>query len=611
MRTSGFDPALAEVISRRLKIITVFVIVILSTLLLRLWFLQIINGPVYRIKSENNRIHLQSIPPFRGLIMDRNGELLVDNRPSYDLYIIPEDIQDQEKLNADLKRLISLDLDQFNKKHKKVYSRQPFNPVLIKKKMTREELAVIAVNLFNLPGVHEPQVRYQRNYIYGTFASHIIGYLGKINERQLKSGKYPNNNPDDFIGVTGIEGKWQNELNGTSGGMQIEKDADGRKLGTLAFRKEAVPGYNIHLTIDKDLQLLAENMLRDKSGTIVALDPKSGEVLAMASAPAFDPNKFVDGINSADWKKYNDRTFSPLQNRAIKGQYPPGSIYKIVVALAGLEEGIIDPEEEVFCNGRYQLGNHSYKCWGLKLGGHGNVNLKQALVDSCDIYFYKLGKRLGIDTMAKYARMFGLGQKTGIDLDYEEEGLIPDTEWKLKRDGIPWQEGETILSAIGQSFVSVTPVQAARLISTVFNGGKIYQPAVIKRVGNDNSSMYEFTPRLQGELDISSESMELVKQALIAVVNDPKGTGKNAIIEGITVAGKTGTAEVASQERVKALYPDGEIPTKLRTHAWFVTTAPVEDPKIAVAVLVEHGGGGGAVAAPLAGKLIKQYLKIK
>ena len=611
MRTSGFDPVLAEIIGRRLKVITVFVIVILSVLLLRLWFLQIINGPSYRTQSENNRIHLQSIPPLRGDIMDRNGELLVDNRPSYDLYIIPEDIQDQEKLKANLKSLISLEPDQFDKKRKKAHSRQPFNPVLIKKNMTREELAVIEVNLFNLPGILEPQVRYQRNYIYGAFAPHIIGYLGEINEIQLKSGKYPNNTAGDYIGATGIERKWQNQLNGMSGGRQIEVDAAGRKLGSLAPQKPAVPGYNIILTIDKDLQLLAESLLKEKTGTVVALDPNTGEVLAMANSPAFDPNKFIGGINPADWNEMLNNPAHPFLNRAIGSQYPPGSIFKIVVALAGLEEGEIDPEEEIFCNGTYQLGNHTFDCWKKKFGGHGNVNLHDAIMGSCDVYFYKIGKRLGIDAIAKYARMFGLDRKTNIDLSGEVGGIIPDTEWKLKRDGIPWQQGDTVLAAMGQSYITVTPIQMARLISTVFNGGQIYKPSIVKRVGSDTVTEYEFTPTLQGKLDVSAENLEIIKQALIDVVNDPKGTGDNAKIKGITVAGKTGTAEVANKEKIKNLYSEDEVPDKLLPNAWFIAVAPAEDPKIAIAVLVENGEGGNKAAAPIAGELIKQYLQKK
>lgn len=607
MRTSGFDPVLAEILSRRLKILTIFVIVMLSILVLRLWFLQIVKGPMYRVQSENNRIQLQRIPPFRGLIMDRNGELLVDNRPSYDLYIIPEDVQNQEHLFLNIKQLISLDLQKARHKLKRSYSGRPFEPVLIKKSITREELAVIETNLFNLPGVFI-QVRPQRNYIYSTLASHIIGYLGEISEKQLKSGKYINNSTGDFIGQYGVESIWQNQLNGIRGWKQIEVDAKRRKLRTIS-KQPPTPGYNINLTIDKDLQLLAEKSLKDRAGAIVAIDPNTGEVLAIASGPPINPNKFVDGINRTDWNKYTNSKEYPLQNRAIGSQYPPGSIFKIVVAFAGLEEGIIDPEEEIYCNGRYKLGNHSYKCWKWKYGGHGKVNLQDAMKGSCDIYFYRLGKKLGIDTIAQYARMFGLGQKTNIDLDYEADGLIPDREWKLQKYGVPWQQGETVSSAIGQSFVSVTPIQMARLMAAVFNGGRIYQPRIVKKVGNRFSTIYEFSPDLQERIDFRSENMELIKQSLIAVVNDPKGTGKSAKVKGITVAGKTGTAQVVALEKAKSLNPDGEVPSKYQDHAWFVAIAPVEDPKIAIAVLIEHGGGGSTVAAPVAGNLIRQYLK--
>ena len=605
MRTSGFDPALAEIIGRRLKIVTVVVIVMVSTLLLRLWFLQIIKGPMYRTQSENNRIHLQSIPPFRGLIMDRNGELLVDNRPSYDLYVIPEDIQDPESLFTNIKRLISIDSTQLSLKLKRSYSGKPFNPVLIKKNISREELAVIEVNLFNLPGVYI-EVKPQRNYIYDTFASHIIGYLGEISEKQLRSRKYVHNAAGDLIGQYGIEGIWQNDLNGTIGGMQVEVDATGRKLRTIS-KKMPVPGYNVYLTIDKNLQLIAEDSLKDKTGAVVALDPNNGEVLALASSPDIDPNKFIDGINQKEWNRLVNSKDYPLQNRAIRGQYAPGSIFKIIVALAGLEEGVIDPDEDLYCSGSYTLGNRVYRCW--KKSGHGKVNLHKALRESCDIYFWKVGKKLGIDTIARYARMFGLGSKTGIDLDYEMDGLIPDSEWKLKKYGVPWQQGETISSAIGQSFVLVTPIQAACMISAVFNGGVLYQPRVVERVGNKDGDIFEVSPVVHGKVNISPKNMELVKQALVGVVNEPHGTATMAKIKGITVAGKTGTAQVINMESFKNLNSDGDVPEEYRDHAWFVAVAPAEAPRIAISVLIEHGGHGGSAASPVAVRLIKEYLK--
>ncbi len=605
LRTSGFDPILAEIIGRRLRIVTVFVIFFIAILISRLWFLQIIKGPMYRVKSENNRIHLQSIPPFRGLIMDRNGELLVDNRPSYDLYVIPDDIKDPEGLLLKLRPFILLEPEQSEYFIEKFKTRRSFNPLLIKKNLSREELAVIESNLFNLPGVFI-EVSSQRNYIYDTFASHIIGYLGEISEKQLKRGKYMQNRQGDLVGQYGIEGLWQNELNGRSGGRQVEVDAVGRKKSTIS-EKTPFPGKNIYLTIDKGLQLLAEESLKDKAGAVVALDPNNGEVLALASSPAFEPKKFVTGIKKEEWNSLVNNKNSPLQNRVIRGQYPPGSIYKIIIALAGLQEGVITPDEQVFCPGYYTLGNHRYECH--KKGGHGSVKLHTALRDSCNVFFYRTGKKLGIDRIAYYSRMLGLGGKTGIDLDNEEAGLIPDTNWKMRRYGIPWQQGETLSCAIGQSYISVTPIQMAEMISAVFNGGIIYRPRVVKAIIGDDSKSVELPPVESRKIDINPENIELVKQALIAVVNDPGGTGKRSRVDGVTVAGKTGTAQVINLQKAKSMSPDGKVQDEYKHHGWFVAIAPAESPKIAVAVLIEHGESGGRAAAPVAGRLITHYLK--
>lgn len=604
LRGSGFDPVSADILNRRLRIVSVFVIVVLTALVLRLWFLQIVNGPIYRARSENNRIHLQKIPPFRGMIFDRYGKLLVDNRPSFNLYIVPEDIQNRKQLLKNLETLIDLDPDRVRVKLSEAPRRYTFKPILIKRAMPRDELALIETNLFNLPGVMI-QVEPQRNYIYGEFAAHIIGYLGEISESQLNSGRYPDNGPGDLIGKYGVEGSWQIYLNGLKGGRQVEMDAAGRTLRVIS-RKPPSPGKNISLTIDKELQQLTERMLTDKMGAVVALNPANGEILALASSPAFDPNLFIGGIDKAQWERMISNKDFPLQNRAISGQYPPGSVFKIVVSLAGLEEGIINPEEEIVCTGKYTLGNHLYYCWRKK--GHGNVNFYRALVESCDIYFYKTGKRLGVDKIAHYARLLGLGEKTGFDLDYEKEGLIPTSQWKLKRRGIPWQTGETVSTAIGQSFVLVTPLQMAVLISTVFNGGYIYQPKIIKQVGEDDEKIYQFTPTLMGRIEVKTENLELIKNALIGVVNSPRGTGTKARVPEVTVAGKTGTAQVIALDADKNSDKEDDIPVKFRDHAWFVSIAPVKKPRLAIAVLVEHGGHGGSAAAPIAKEMIKAYL---
>jgi len=603
LRSSGFDPVAIDIFNSRLKKVTLLILAAFAALVFRLWFLQIISGPSYRSKSEKNRIHLQDIPPFRGMIFDRNGELLVDNRPSYHLYIIPEEIQDRKSLLKSLERLIGLKPSTVRSILKSNASKSPFKPIAIKKNISRIELAVLETNLFNLAGVMI-QVQPQRHYIYNQFASHLIGYLGEISERQLDSGKYVNNKAGDLIGKYGVEGKWQQALNGFRGGAQVEVDAAGRKLRIIS-QKPPISGANIYLTIDKDLQAVAEDELKGKKGALVAINPNNGEILALASSPAFDPNVFIGGIDIKTWKELASSKDYPLQNRSISGQYPPGSTFKIAVALAGLEEGIIDPKEEIFCNGSYSVGNHLYRCW--RKVGHGRVSFHKALVESCDVYFYNIGRRLGIDKIAQYAKQLGLGIKTDFDLGYERSGLIPNSQWKLKRWGVPWQAGETVSASIGQSFVLVTPLQMARFISAVFNGGHLYQPKVIKGVVKGDQKIDEFTPRLIGNVKHKAEHMALIKEALIGVVNEPRGTGSKAKVQGITVAGKTGTAQVIRLALEKSYGGQGEIPDEFRDHAWFVAIAPADKPRLALAVLVENGGHGGSAAAPIAKKVLEAY----
>ncbi len=608
MRSSGFDSVSIEILNRRVKIVTLCIMAAFVVLVFRLWYLQILNGPRYEAQSKNNRIRLQDDPPSRGKIFDRNGELLVDNRPSYNLYIIPEEIQHKEQLLESLRVLIGLDPDAARAKLNTRSSRRyPFKPILVKRNMSRKELAVIETRLFDLPGAITG-LKSQRNYIYGTFASHLIGYLGEISEEQLNSGQYEGNKPGDLIGKDGVEKKWQKDLFGTRGGAQVEVDAAGRNLRNIS-RKPAIPGQNVWLTIDKDLQMTAEAELADKRGAIVALDPHNGEILAMASSPPFDPNAFVDGLDKAEWERINSTEDTPLLNRPISGQYPPGSIFKLIVALAGLEEGVIDPEEEVLCTGTYRVGKDDIRgCW--KEEGHGKVSLYEAIVESCDVYFYKMGSLLDVDTIARYATRFGLGEKTGFEIGSEKPGLVPTSQWKLDTKHEPWQPGETVSLSIGQSFLQVTPLQAARMISAMFNGGYLYQPKAVKRVGKDDISIYEFVPTVTGQVKVDPENMDLIQKGLTGVVHESQGsTGSRARVKGISVAGKTGTVQVVGLEKTEALGEEEEIPIKFRDHAWFVAIAPVEEPALALAILVEHAGeGGGTAAAPIAKKMFETYL---
>jgi penicillin-binding protein 2 len=602
LRSSTFEQASVEILSTRLKIVILIVIAAFATLILKLWLLQVVHGPAYRTQSENNRIHLQDIPPFRGMIFDRHGELLVDNRPSFDLLVVPDEIQGRNNLVEALNKLVGVDPESVEEKlDGDAYG---FRPVLIKRNLSREELAVTEANLFNLPGAMI-QVKPQRHYLYNEFASHVIGYLGEISEGQLNSGRYGDSKPGDLIGKNGVEKIWQSNLEGIRGGEQIEVDAAGRRLAVLS-KTPPVSGENLALTIDKKLQFAAEKALVGKKGAIVAMNPMDGEILAMASAPAFDPNAFIEGIDKEEWLRLTTSQDCPLENRAIQGQYAPGSTFKIVMALAGLEEGVIDPQEEVFCGGTFKLGDHVFHDWRRQ--GHGWVNLHRAIVESCDVYFYKVGKALGVDKIAHYARMCGLGQPTGFELGSEKAGLIPTSQWKLKRFGIPWQQGETISTAIGQGFVLVTPIQMARLIGAIFNGGILYEPKVVKWVGKEGNESFRFTPRQVGKITAKEEHLALIRDALAGVVNEPHGTGSKARMKGMTVAGKTGTAQVITLEKEKHFGKANEVPSEYKDHAWFVALATVENPVLAIAVLVENGGHGGSAAAPIAAELIKTYL---
>ncbi len=607
LKPSHFDPVSSEILGKQLKVAILFVLMVFGILILRLWFLQVVNGPAYRAKSEHNRIRLHDIPPFRGMILDRNGEVLVDNRPSYDLYVIPEEVQDRSQLLNRLSSLGDLNREPAERLLDKAARGYPFKPVCLKRDISRDELASIESHRFDLPGVMI-RVRPQRHYFYEGLASHLLGYVGEISEEQLMSGQFPKNRAGDLIGKRGVELKWQTQLNGIRGGEQAEVDAVGRKIAVVS-RKAPASGVNICLTIDKGLQSLAEKSLQGKHGAVVAINPSNGEILALASSPSYDPNRFIKGLDEKTWQDMASSKDFPLQNRALTGQYPPGSVFKIVVALAALEEGVVTPEEEIFCNGTYSLGNATYRCW--KKHGHGGVNLHRALVESCDVYFYTLGSRLGVDKIARYARRLGLGKETGLDLDTEKGGLIPTTQWKLKRWGIPWQRGETVISAIGQGFVLTTPLQMANLISSVFNGGRVYTPQVTKWVRKANGeSLFEFAPISAGEIGIKPKHLELIKKALVGVVNQPHGTGSKARLKDIVVAGKTGTAQVVAVKKDGVSRREDDIPWELRDHAWFVAIAPASAPDIAVAVLIEHGGHGGSAAAPIAREIIKAYLHL-
>lgn len=582
---------------RLLGRVALILLVLFGLLFLRLWFLQLIKGEYLQKRSEYNRIRTQDLPPWRGMILDREGNILVDNRPSFNLMATLEDIPEPEILGRRLGSLLDLDAQSLTSQIDR--ARQAgLHQVRLKTHLSWREMALVETYKAELPGVFI-LVASKREYGHGDLASHLLGYLGEMTEAQLKSGRYASYKMGDYLGRRGIEAAWEDYLRGERGFRRIEVDAFGRELGNVQ-QKLSTPGANIYLTIDTRLQQEAELCLKDKVGAIVALNPQNGKILALASSPTFSPEAFERGLSDAEWQDLLKNQNHPLMNRAIVGQYPPGSTFKIVMAVAGLEEGVVTPQTYIHCRGYLASGNHMFQCW--KKGGHGSVNLHLALVHSCDVYFYEVGRRLGIERIAKWSRRFGLGTPTGLKLDKEKPGLVASVAWKRQRFGAAWQEGDTFSVAIGQGYNLATPLQMASMAATLANGGTVYQPQLVERVESPAGEiLHRFQPVVQGRLDAAPANLTLVQKALAAVVRD--GTGRRAWLPQVEVAGKTGTSQVVSLEKEKS----GQHIRHFQNHALFVAYAPFDYPQVAVAVIVEHGGQGGQVAAPLARRVLSAY----
>lgn len=571
-------------------------------LLARLFYLQIIKGNEYRRLSESNCIRIQYIKPQRGLIFDRNGTLLVDNRPSFDVNIILKDAKPLHSTLDALSRYIHVPvqelLDRINQR-----SAPAFKSILLMEDVGRDVTSAIKAHQYELPGVGIDVVP-RRQYIYKKSAAHLLGYLGEINADELRSGNYPEARSGDYVGRFGIEKIYEPYLRGRGGGRQVEVDAAGKVVRVLKT-VDARQGHEIQLTIDSPLQRKTEELLEGKVGAIVAMDPETGYVLAMASSPSFDQNEFVNGISRDKWRVLIDNPDKPLQNKAIQALYPPASTYKIITALAGLEEGVVNDQTTVFCPGAYRFGDRTFRCW--KRQGHGKMNVEDALTQSCDVFFYQVGRLVGVDKLADCATAFGLGSKTGIELGHEERGLIPTSQWKKRRTGVAWQAGETLSVAIGQGYNLVTPIQMAVLTSALANDGIRVKPLIVKQIRTvDGTVLIENQPQAIGRLPFSKKNLDRVRKALWKVVQGERGTGKIARIKDIDISGKTGTAQVISRKRNED-NPE-EMLSKHLPHAWFVAYAPSGNPQIAVAVIVEHGEHGSSGAGPIARDLIQSYL---
>lgn len=591
---------------RRTQFLIVLASVVFLFLIGRLFFLQVVQGERFTYLSENNRIRLKKIPGTRGMVFDRKGQLLVDSRPSFDLLFVPEDSTDPEATLRSLARFLGREEGELLKLLKQNNSRVPFEEIVVGRDVDWRSVVTVETRQLDLPGVNL-RIRPRRSYLLDTMAAHLLGYLGEIGPRQLTILKQKGYEMGDEFGQFGLEKRWEEFLRGRSGGQQVEVNALGQRVRVL-HEVEDVPGNSVFLTLDRDLQETAGEAMQGKDGALVALDVNNGAVLAMVSNPAFDPNAFARGITAEEWRGLMRDRLHPLNNRAVQGTYPPGSTFKIVLAVAALEEGVIQPETPLSCHGSMAFGNRVFRDW--KKEGHGSVDLHKGMVQSCDVYFYQLGQRLGIDRIAKYARMLGLGERTGIALDDEKTGLIPDTEWKKKRFGQPWFPGETPSVSIGQGYVNVTPLQMANLIATVANGGTLYRPWFVRRVESlDGTLISEYGPEKIRTLPLKETTLKYLRRSLRDVVNSGGGTGGRARSTLVEIGGKTGTAQVA--EMRGAYVKSEQLSYFIRDHAWFVAFAPVENPEIAVVTLVEHGGHGGSAAAPLAKKVIEKYFSLK
>lgn len=595
-----------QLLHRRTRIVAALLACFFVILAARVWYLQILQGHLYKERSLRQRTRIQRVSAPRGEFLDREGRVLVDTRPGFNITITREDVQDLDQTLQRLSRLTGLPVEEAKAALKRAHEKgtPAFQPIRLLTNVDWKAVALLEANSMKLPGIDispEPQ----RNFRYGDLFAHGFGYLGEINRSELSQPAFRNYRVGDEIGKTGLEKILQPELKGIDGFRRVEVNSRGRTIDETA-EQPPVPGDRIFLTIDLDLQQTLEEAFGKQPGAGVVLDVNNGEILAMTSRPTFRPDLFSGGIAPQQWKKLLHDPLHPLTNKAISGQYPPGSVFKIVMAVAALEEKIISPDETITCRGHIRFGGRNYRCW--KRSGHGQIKLTRALVESCDVYFYEVGERLGIDKIAEYARNLGLGSSTRIPLEGERAGLIPDRDWKQRVRKMPWFPGETLSAAIGQGYILVTPIQLADLTATIANGGTLYRPQLVRRIEDYEGRLLEQrSPTVLHDVPISSRTLHLIRHALEGVVSAKHGTGGRARIEGVRIAGKTGTAQVVRMRQIEE--GKEELPARYRDHALFIAFAPVEKPEIALAIVVEHGGHGGSAAAPIARKVLRTYFQ--
>ena len=594
---------------RRLLIAAIISVILVGIIIARLFFLQVLDHEHYTTLSEKNRLNILPVAPIRGLIYDRNGVLLAQNLPSFTLQIVPEHTNDLEKTLNETRKLIAISDAEIKQFKSLLRKQRRFEGIPLRFRLNDVERAKIAVNQDHLPGV-EIAAHLTRNYPLGKLASHAIGYVGRINEQELRKLNASRYSATRYIGKVGVERSYEDILHGEVGLVRVETNSQGRIMHSET-ELDPQPGKDLYMTLDIKVQDIAEKALADNNGAVVAIDPRNGEVIAFVSMPTFDPNIFVNGVDSKTYRKLSTSIDRPLFNRALQGQYPPGSTLKPFLALAGLEANLIHPDETLKCPGYYTLKNDDRKYRDWKKHGHGVTNLTKALVESCDVYFYDLALALKIDRMESYLSRFGMGQVTGIDIRGEASGLLPSKQWKQKTYRLPWFPGETLITGIGQGFTLTTPLQLANITAILGSRGQRYKPHIIHAIGEPG--IEEITlqkPRHIGVVEKNqAENWTIVINAMEKVVHSIHGTARR-INHGLNykIAGKTGTAQVFGIKEDEE-YDAEKVAKKLRDHALFIAFAPVDEPRIAVAVIVENGGSGGAVAAPIARQVMDAYMR--
>ncbi|MFW5887242.1 MAG: penicillin-binding protein 2 [Bacteriovoracia bacterium] len=604
--------------SGRAHVIANIVLLAFGIILARLWYLQVYKGDLLYQYSLQNRLRREIVRAPRGKIYSRNQKLLVDNFPRFDAILTPQYLRNKKKTLTKLSKILEMSMDKIHRTIKKYSTMARYKPIIIKKNISRKEVARIETENEELPGV-SVDTFISREYFDKTVGAHVLGYISEISPRQLPKYSERDNisyRLGDFIGQFGLEEELDSTLRGDNGYEFVEVDAFGRKkrdINDKIFKgitnKPAKPGNNVRLTIDRDMQIAAFKALEEKVGSAVAVDIHTGEILAMVSKPSFDPSTFSRELTSNYWQSLINNENNPLRDRAIQEHYAPGSTFKAITAIAGIEEGLINRNTEHKCRGSFRLGRKRYHCW--KRWGHGHVKIHEALRESCNIFFQRVSQRIAdIDVISKYAKDLGLGRKTGLSLPREIPGLIPTAKWKKQKFGVDWQLGETLSCAIGQSFVLTTPLQLAMAYSVIANEGTLYKPYLVKEIFDNNGNVIKkFQPEISHKSSIKPSTFKLVKEGLYQVPNNPKGTAWWFRGRGIQMAGKTGTSQVikATSETIYQKCEEKEF--KYRHHGVYVAFAPYQNPKIAVAVVVEHGCHGSTAAAPVARDIMQVYMK--